>query len=80
MKRTYLSFLALTALLGLTGAMWALAGAESSAAMVAAVAAVKMVVIGAVFLELDCAWPGWAVAAAAIVGTVLGGAVLLMGA
>ncbi|MDP2304697.1 MAG: hypothetical protein Q8P18_01550 [Pseudomonadota bacterium] len=82
MNRTLLSVLALVVLLGLTGGMWALAdgqGSTSAAGGLAAVAALKIVVIGAVFLELDHAWPGWAVLGAAIVGVVLGGAVLLMG-
>ncbi len=80
MNRTRLSVLALLVLLGLTGAMWVLADDQSSAAALATVAAFKIVVIGAVFLELDHAWPGWAVASAGVVGVVLGGAVLLMGA
>lgn len=79
MNRTLLSVLALAALVGLTVALWILADGSASTGVVAAVAALKIVIIGAVYLELDRAWPGWAVASAAVVGIVLGGTVWLMG-
>lgn len=79
MNRTLVSVLALVVLLGLTGAMWALADGRISTTGLATMAALKIIVVGAVFLELDRAWPGWAVVSALVVGIVLGGAVLLMG-
>ncbi len=78
MKRSTLAFGALFALLLLTGVTWALA--DGSAGVIAAVAAVKIALICLVFLDLDRAWPGWAALSVLLVGSVLGGAVLLMGA
>lgn len=78
MSRSVASFLALVMLVGLTGATWLLAEGTTGPWPLAAVAIFKVAVIGAVFLELDRAWPGWAVLGSLLVAAVAGGAALLM--
>ena len=78
MSRSLASFLALVVLVGLTGATWLLAEGTAGPWPLAAVAVFKVAVIGAVFLELDRAWPGWVVLAGVLVVAVAGGVALLM--
>ncbi len=54
------SFIALVALVGLTLATWQLADGGASPWVLGTVAMAKVIVIGAVFLELPRSWPGWA--------------------
>lgn len=75
MSRATRSVVALAALLALTGATWA--ASDGDARTIAALAGAKIAIVGMVFLELDRAWPGWAVVAILLVGAILGGAVWL---
>ena len=75
MSRGTVAHLALGLLLLLTLATWCAEGAV----VLAAVAALKIAVIGAVFLDLDRAWPGWALISGLVVAAVLGGAVAGLG-
>lgn len=75
MSRGTVAHLALGLLLLLTLATWRAEGAV----VLAVVAALKIAVIGAVFLELDRAWPGWALLSGVVVAAVLGGAVAGLG-
>lgn len=75
MSRATRSGIALAALLVLTGATWA--ASDGDARTIVALAGAKIAIVGMVFLELDRAWPGWAVVAILLVGAILGGAVWL---
>ena len=80
MSRRTVAVGATALLLLLTLSTWGVYEADAGAAGLAALALLKVLVIGAVFLELDRSWPAWAVAVVLLTGGVLGGAVLLMGA
>ena len=80
MSRSTLAFLALAMLLGLTLATWGLADRQAANWTLALVAVLKVGVIGAVFLELDRAWLGWALLLVLLSLGIAGGAAVLMGA
>lgn len=67
MSRRAAALLAFAALLGLTALTAVLPDAGASAGLLLGVATVKTCVIGAVFLELDHAHPGWSVLGAILV-------------
>ncbi len=74
MTRTTAATLALVGLLLLTGLTAWLADASATPLVLAGVGLAKIAVVGAVFLELDRAWWGWALSAGILVLVVLGGA------
>ncbi len=78
MSRSAWSLVALCVLLALSGASLVSSTAEDSGLVVAALALAKAALIGAVFLELDHAWPGWALGFLALVMAILGGSLLLL--
>ncbi|MCB9663568.1 MAG: cytochrome C oxidase subunit IV family protein [Alphaproteobacteria bacterium] len=67
--------LAFLSLLGLTALTAFVLEASASPALVLGIAVVKTGVIGAVFLELDRAHPGWSALAVAFVVGLAGGMV-----
>lgn len=71
--------LATALLLGLTAGTALLTGGHASPWLLALNATLKAAVIGWVFLELNRAWPGWALGLALGFGAVAFGAVALMG-
>jgi hypothetical protein len=80
MNRRHFGVAATALLLLLTLSTWGVYEAELGAAGLAALALLKVLVIGAVFLELDRSWPIWGLGLLVLTSGVLGGAVLLMGA
>ncbi len=78
MKRSHIAWFALLALLLLTGGSLLVSEQEAGPWPVAALALVKAAIICAVFLELDRAWPGWAVIAGLVLTAIAGGAALLI--
>lgn len=74
------ALLATALLLLLTGGTALLTDAHASAWLIALNATFKAAIIGWVFLELDHAWPPWALAMALGVVGVAFGAAALMGA
>lgn len=78
MSRSAWSVVALAALLTLSAASLVCSESEGSGVLVATLALAKAGLIGAVFLELDQAWAGWALGFSSLVLAILGGAVLLL--
>ena len=72
MSRSWLARGALVALLVLTLASWWLADQGESAGLVLGAAMLKVVVVGAVFLELTRSYPVWGLLYALGSGLVLG--------
>ncbi len=78
MSRSTLSLVAFLALVLLTLATWQAAEGALGPGAVALVATAKVALIGGVFLELDRAWPVWALLSAGLTVAVLGGSALLL--
>lgn len=79
MSRAVVAWIATGLLLALTLATWWVSESQLGAPALAALALLKVGVVGAVFLELDRAWPLWGVLAAFGTGVVAVGAALLVG-
>jgi len=76
--RAAASWLAGVTLVGLTLMTWRVSGHESSAYVLAGLACVKVLVIGAIFLELDRSHPRWAAMFVAYFATLLASAAWLI--
>ena len=80
MTRSLVGAAATALLLGLSILSFQLAEGEGNGAALAGLALVKVAVIGAVFLELDRAWPPWSIGLLVLCAGILGGSVALMAA
>ncbi len=69
---------ALALLLALTAASFLVAEGQAGPWPIAGLAITKAAIIGAVFLEMDRSWPGWAVGALVLVTCIAGGAAALV--
>lgn len=79
LSRARVADLTLVALLALTAMTFVVAEDSGAASTLAVLVLAKAAFVGAVFLELDRAWPGWAVVGTLVGGGTLGGALVLVG-
>lgn len=79
LSRARIADLTLVALLALTAMTFVVVEHSGAASALAVLVLAKAALVGTVFLELDRAWPGWAVVGTLVVGGTLGGTWLLVG-